>query len=101
LPAERPEAKHTYHLFVIRAKKRKQLQEWLKQNDIETSIHYPTPLPFLKPYEYMNHKPEDFPVSWVSKDEIVSLPLFPEITEEQIKWVAGKIDEFYAKGHAE
>jgi dTDP-4-amino-4,6-dideoxygalactose transaminase len=95
LPSERKNARHTYHLFVIRVKKRKELQDWLKENSIETSIHYPTPLPYLKPYEYMNHKPEDFPISWVSKDEILSLPLFPEISEEQIEYVSIKIKEFY------
>lgn len=97
LPAVRPGSKHTYHLYVIRAKQRKQLQQYLKEAGIETAIHYPTPLPFMEAYAYLGHVPEDFPVSHSYKEEILSLPLFPELTEEQITYIVHKIKEFYGK----
>lgn len=95
-PTVRPESKHTFHLYVIRTKKRDELQQYLKNNGIETQIHYPNPLPFTKAYSYLNHKPEDFPISYAYKNEILSLPMYPELTNEEITYVATKIKDFYA-----
>ena len=100
LPAVRPGTRHTYHLYVVRVKNREELQAFLGSEGIETSIHYPTPLPYMKAYEYLGHQPEDFPVSYEFKDEILSIPMFPELTEEQIRYVTGKIEQFYARVHA-
>lgn len=94
-PALRPDTKHTYHLYVIRSRQRNALAGFLKEKGIETALHYPTPLPFLKAYEYLKHKPEDFPVAWEIKEEILSLPIYPELTEAQIKYVTDTIKEFY------
>jgi dTDP-4-amino-4,6-dideoxygalactose transaminase len=96
LPAVRPGTKHTYHLYVIRAKKRDELMKWLSERGIETTIHYPTPLPFLPAYDYLGYKKTDFPVAAELQQEILSLPMFPELTEIQIKYVADSIKEFYA-----
>ncbi|MBA4198257.1 MAG: erythromycin biosynthesis sensory transduction protein eryC1 [Chitinophaga sp.] len=96
-PVVRPNSKHTYHLYVIRAKERDALAKHLKEVGIETAIHYPTPLPFMEAYQYLQHQPEDFPVSNQYKDEILSLPVFPEITQEQINYVAHQIKAFYSK----
>ena len=95
LPALRPESRHTYHLYIIRSKKRKELTEYLKQNNIETSIHYPTALPNLPAYSYLGHQPSDFPVATMLQDEIISLPMYAELTEEQIKYVSDVIRLFY------
>ena len=97
LPLVRPASKHTYHLYVIRAKRRDDLMNYLKEQGIETVIHYPTPLPFLKAYEYMGHTSNDFPVAAVLQQEILSLPLFPELTEEQVSYISGHIKNFYKK----
>jgi len=96
IPAVRPESKHTFHLYVIRAKKRNELMAYLKEKDIETFLHYPTPLPALPCYNYLGYKPEkDFPVSMMLQQEILSIPLYPELTEEMIVYAADTIRSFY------
>ncbi len=94
LPAQRPDTRHTWHLYVIRSKQRDKLASWLAEKGIETSIHYPTALPNLPAYKYLGHTPEDFPVASVLQDEILSLPMFPELTEESIVYIADAIRSF-------
>jgi dTDP-4-amino-4,6-dideoxygalactose transaminase len=94
-PRVRPGTKHTYHLYVIRALQRDALQLHLKEKGIETVIHYPTPLPFLQAYQYMAQGPGDFPVAAQLQREILSLPMYPELTEEMIVYIADSIREFY------
>lgn len=94
-PKVRPDSKHTYHLYVIRAKKRDELMSYLKEKGIETAIHYPTALPNLPAYSYLNSKPSDFPVSTQLQNEILSLPMYPELDEDKIKYIAGAIETFY------
>ncbi len=101
LPKVRPESKHTFHLYVIRTEKRNQLAEFLKEQGIETAVHYPVALPNMKAYEYLGHSPADFPIASEYQDKILSLPLFPELSEAQIIYAAGKIKEFFANGYAD
>ena len=96
LPKQRPDTKHTWHLYVIRTGKRHKLAEYLADNGIETSVHYPTALPNLPAYKYLGYKPADFPVASELQDEILSLPMFPELTEEMIAYVADSIRSFFA-----
>jgi dTDP-4-amino-4,6-dideoxygalactose transaminase len=96
LPAVRPESKHTFHLYVIRAKRRNELMEFLKGKSIETTLHYPTPLPFLPAYGYLGYASTDFPVAAQLQHEILSLPIYPELTEEAISYVGESIKTFYA-----
>ena len=86
-PKINPHVNHVFHLYVIRTKKREQLQKYLKENGVSTGIHYPMPLPFLKAYDYLRHKPEDFPVAFKYKDEILSLPIFPELVKKDIHYI--------------
>ena len=95
LPKVRSNSKHTYHLYVVRAEHRDELMEYLKQNGIETAIHYPTPLPFLKAYEYQGAKKSDFPVAASFQDQILSLPIYPELEKVQIVYIAENIRSFY------
>ncbi|MEO5358079.1 MAG: DegT/DnrJ/EryC1/StrS family aminotransferase [Nitrospirae bacterium YQR-1] len=98
-PPVMPEAIHVYHLYVIRVKgERAQLISHLSKNGISTGIHYPTPLPFLKAYEYLHHRAEDFPVSFALKDEILSLPIHGDMTDEQAEYVIDVIRKFYNAG---
>ncbi len=90
-------ARHIFHLYVIRSNKRDELQDYLKQNNISTAIHYPTALPNLPAYSYLNLKPSDFPVATKYEKEILSLPIYPELTEEQILFVVNKIKQFFSK----
>ncbi len=97
LPMVRPNTKHTYHLYVIRAKQRNALAKFLHEKGIETTIHYPTPLPLMEAYQYLHYSEKDIPVSAKYKDEILSLPMFPELTELQMNYIAETIKAFYTK----
>jgi len=93
-PKIHPYVKHVFHLYVIRTNKRNKLQKYLKEHGISTGIHYPTALPFLKAYNYLGHKPDDFPVAHKYQFEIISLPMFPELTQDQIEYVVETIKAF-------
>lgn len=95
IPVVRPGTVHTFHLYMIRAKRRDDLMNYLKEKGIDTAIHYPTALPNLPAYAYLGHKPEDFPESTKAQGEILSLPMYPELTEEQIVYVCDCIKAFY------
>ena len=95
LPAENPGNKHVYHLHVIRAEKRDKLMEFLKQKNIICKIHYPIPIHLQKGFENLGKK-GDFPNSEKFSGEILSLPIFPELAEEEVKEVCRAIDEFYS-----
>ena len=95
-PRRRGDGTHIFHLYVIRVERRDELAEFLKKRGIETGIHYPTALPFLTAYAYLGHRPADFPVAFRNQGEILSLPMYPELREEQIDHVVGSIKEFYA-----
>jgi dTDP-4-amino-4,6-dideoxygalactose transaminase len=97
-PPVRPEASHVFHLYVIRVEKaRDQLQDFLEEQGVSTSIHYPRALPFLKAYEHRGFKPSDFPVAHDYQDRILSLPMYPEMTSEMIDYVTLTIREWVAK----
>ena len=86
--------KHVYHLYVIKTANRKELIESLKENDIETAIHYPTALPFLPCYANRNYRPEDFPVAFANQSQILSIPLFAELSAIQIENITSLIHSF-------
>ena len=94
-PSIRQGTKHTFHLYVIRVKLRNALQQYLSSKGIETAIHYPTPLPFMEAYRYLNHSSNSFPVCQQYKDEILSLPLYPELSKEQVQYIVHTIKTFY------
>jgi dTDP-4-amino-4,6-dideoxygalactose transaminase len=85
-------AKHVYHLYVVQTKNRDKLQEFLKKNDISTGIHYPVPL--NKQAVYQNLNMGSFPTTEKYVHNILSLPMYPELDEEQIKFVVEKINSF-------
>ena len=96
-PKLRPDAFHIFHLYVIRAERRDDLAAFLKAKGVSTGIHYPTALPLMPAYRYLRHRPSDFPVAYTCQDEILSLPMYPELADEQISYVADSIKEFYRK----
>jgi len=93
-PKIRPNVRHVFHLYVIRTDRRDELQKYLQEQGISTGIHYPTPLPFLKAYQYLGHKPEDFPVAFEYQHKILSLPMYPELTESMIQRIGTVIKQF-------
>ena len=94
-PSENFTNKHVYHLYVIKAKDRNGLKEYLSTNGIQTVINYSKALPFYKAYDYLRHSPSDFPNAFKNQSQILSLPIHPFITEKEQEYVAKKIREFY------
>jgi dTDP-4-amino-4,6-dideoxygalactose transaminase len=92
-PVEIPGVKAVYHLYVVRVRQdlRQKLQDHLQSEGIATGIHYPIALPNLQAYAYLGHLEEDFPEATLASREIVSLPMFPELTEDQIRHIAESI----------
>lgn len=86
--------KHVFHLYVIRHKERDKLREFLKQKDIDTGIHYEKPIHLQQAYFFLGYKPGSLPVAEKVMKEILSLPIYPTITSEQIIYVADSIKEF-------
>ncbi len=95
LPSVRENVRHVFHLYVIRTNRRDALQKYLTSKGIQTSIHYPLSLPFLEPYQSSNYKQYDFPVAYRDQQEIISLPLYPEMNQEQIQFVCDSIKQFF------
>lgn len=95
-PKRRPNAKHVYHLYVIRCAAREKLQEHLKACGVPTLINYPRALPFYPAYDYLGHNSSDFPVAFGHMSQILSLPMYAELPEEDQITVARCIREFQA-----
>jgi dTDP-4-amino-4,6-dideoxygalactose transaminase len=84
-----------YHLYVISTPKRDDLQAALKEQGIFTGIHYPIPLHLQKAMEFLGYKKGDLPVTEKAVTDILSLPMFAELTDEQITTVANSIKSFW------
>jgi dTDP-4-amino-4,6-dideoxygalactose transaminase len=97
LPKEMDYAKHVYHLYVIRTNKRDELMNYLQEHGIASGMHYPIPLHKQEVFKYLQYKDGDFPVAEKQTSQIISLPMFPELQEEQIKYITSIIKEFFAK----
>jgi dTDP-4-amino-4,6-dideoxygalactose transaminase len=96
LPQTAKGATHVYHLYVVRTKERDELQRHLNQGGIGSLIHYPIPPHLQKAYEHLNYKIGDFPVAEEIADTCLSLPLWPGMSYEQVRYVANRIKEFHA-----
>ncbi len=93
-PIEKEQAKHVYHLFVIRSKKRNALQAFLKEKGIQTLIHYPIPIHLQKAFRELGYRRGALPLTEQYAREVLSLPFFPEMTESEIEGVATQIKTF-------
>ena len=100
LPYEPAWAKPSYHLFVVRVSDREELIGHLSARGIGSGIHYPVPLHLQNAYRGLGHQRGDFPVSEKLSREILSLPLFPEITAEQQSRVVEEVLSFVKTGQA-
>lgn len=83
-PAEMPYARHVFHVYAIRTTARESLQQSLTKADIQSGIHYPIPVHLLPAYSDLGYKPGDFPITEKIANEELSLPMFAELTNEQI-----------------
>jgi dTDP-4-amino-4,6-dideoxygalactose transaminase len=96
LPVEKPGNVHVYNQYVIRvpAPIRGALGEYLKARQIGTEIYYPIPLHLQRCFAALAHKPGDFPHSESAADETIALPIYPELTDEQQRFVVSSISQF-------
>lgn len=94
-PRDQPQRGCVYHLYVIRTEKRDGLLEYLNRNNIQTLIHYPVPLHLQTAYAYLGYKPGDLPAAERISREILSLPIYPELTEKQIRHIVSVIKDFF------
>jgi dTDP-4-amino-4,6-dideoxygalactose transaminase len=88
-PAERPGARHVYHLYAVRLRRRDAWRAHLLQQGIQTGMHYPIPVHLQPAYRDLGYTAGDFPVAETAAGEVLSLPLFPEMTEAQQEEVCG------------
>lgn len=98
LPQTMAWGEHVFHLYVIRCDKRDQLCSFLAERGIQTIIHYPVPVHRQEAYLDLSMPPGALPEAEKAAQEIVSLPLYPEILEDEIEHVAAAIREFYQRG---
>lgn len=103
-PKEMPYAKHVYHLYVIQLNDgnleasnqlRDKLKDYLTQQGVNVGLHYPIPLHMQECFKGMGYKKGDFPNSERIAEAGLSLPMYPEMTDEQINYVVGKIKEYF------
>lgn len=95
LPILPKKTEHIFHIYAIRASKRDKLATYLKNKGIATVIHYPTPIHLQKAYAHLRYKKGDFPVAEETALELLSLPMFPELTEKEIIFITKQIAQFY------
>jgi len=97
LPLIKDGNKEVNYVFCIQAEKRDALQNYLSSKKIDTSVYYPVPLHLQKCFEYLGYKKGDFPVSEKLCGTALALPMFPELTENEVSFVCESIKEFYLK----
>ena len=97
LPFELPNGKHVFNQYTIRVKERNELFEFLKAKGIGAMVYYPLSLHLQKAFAFLGHKPGDFPESESAQNEVLSLPVFPELEESEIEAVCHALKEFYKK----
>ncbi|MHB8280205.1 MAG: DegT/DnrJ/EryC1/StrS family aminotransferase, partial [Candidatus Humimicrobiaceae bacterium] len=95
LPSTVPENKHVFHLFVIRVKQREKFMKFMSDEGISTVIHYPIPIHLQPAYKYLNYKKGILPVTEKVAEEIVSLPIFPDLEDIEVDYVIHTIRKFY------
>ena len=89
--------RHVYNQFVIRLQERDQLKEHLRKSGIPTEIYYPLPLHLQPAFAYLGYGHGAFPESEVASSQVLALPVYPEMTEDQQKAVADAIEVFFGK----
>lgn len=100
-PSEAPYGKHVYHLYVIRTAYRDRLQTYLRERGIATGIHYPVPVHLQRAWQTAGCRTESLPVTERYVGEILSLPMYPELTAESIQRVADAMREFQSEHGSE
>lgn len=88
---------HVWHLYVIKHTNRDDLAKFLNENGVQTVINYPIALPFLPAYDRLKHLPEDFPNAYLNQSQILSIPIYSELNNDQVIRVVEAVTEFTKK----
>lgn len=95
LPMTSNHARHVFHQYVVRAYRRDELREFLSARKIGTEVYYPIPLHLQTCFHYLGYRDGDLPEAERAAKEALALPMFPELTEEEQRWVVASIADFY------
>ena len=95
LPTTAPQATHIFHQYVVRAHRRDELRQFLQDHKIGCDIYYPVPLHLQESFAYLGYRPGDFPETERACQEVLALPIFPELTGEEIQRVVEVVTAFY------
>ena len=98
LPVEQPYARHVYHLYVIRVPSRDALQQWLSHQGIQTGIHYPIPIHLQEACRQFGYGEGSLPYTEAAAREILSLPMYPELTMDHVSYICQTIKDFFQTG---
>ena len=94
--ATTPQAIHVYHQYVVRAQRRDRLRQFLAERNIATEVYYPIPLHLQPAFAYLGFREGDLPESERAAKEVLALPMFPELIDDEQQWVVESIAEFYS-----
>jgi dTDP-4-amino-4,6-dideoxygalactose transaminase len=95
LPYRNPGERHIFNQYVIRARRRDELRAHLEREGVGTEVYYPLPLHEQECFAYLGHEPSDFPKSHTAAQEVLALPVYPELRDDQIEHVVRSIQSFY------
>jgi dTDP-4-amino-4,6-dideoxygalactose transaminase len=93
IPQARPGCRHVYHVYAVRSRDRDRLRDVLTAQQIQTGIHYPIPIHLQPAHADLGYHAGDFPVAEQVAREVLSLPMFPEMTREQVAIVAAAVEQ--------
>ena len=96
LPHVSSHAHHVFHQYVLRAQRRDELRQFLADRKISTEVYYPIPLHLQPCFEYLGYAEGDLPHSELAAQQVLALPMFPELEEQEQAWVVANIAEFYS-----
>ena len=95
MPVEPAYARNVYHLYVVRTERRDELRRYLEQANIGSAVHYPLPVHRQPSYTDLNLGEGSFPQAETCSREVLSLPIFPEMEEAEIRYIANAIADFF------
>lgn len=94
-PKLRANGKHTYHVYAIRTTRRDELKDYLKGRGVNTQIHYPNAMPFMPAYDYLNLDKSQYQMAKAHQEQELSLPIYPEMTDEQVDYTVSCLKDFF------
>ena len=97
---KRTKDRHIYNQYVIRVAERDALKSFLQGKGVSTEIYYPVPMHLQECFAYLGHKPGDFPESEAAAKETLALPIYPELSEAQARYVVDSVKEFFDRSHS-